>query len=271
MAVSALALAIAAGTASADDRDNDGGRDLRALGVTADLRLFSFETDDPSETRRIGTIALTGDTSLLGIDFRPATGVLYGVGNGGGLYTINPRTAAATKVDSFDIAPVGASFGVDFNPAADALRIVSDTGQNLRHAFASNTTFSDTPLTYAGVAATGVTGAAYTNNDADANTATTLFDIDSTLDQVAIQSPANSGMLAPTGKLGVITTANVGFDIYSAVRKGTTTDNDAFASLTVDGRTRLYQIDLLTGRAMKVGSFPSGSQPIDIAIPLAQR
>ena len=27
----------------------------------------------------------------------------------------------------------GTVFGVDFNPAADRLRIISDTGQNLRH------------------------------------------------------------------------------------------------------------------------------------------
>jgi hypothetical protein len=66
--------------------------------------------------------------------------------------------------------------------------------------------------------ATGVTGAAYTNNDADPNTATTLYDIDSMLDQNVIQSPANSGLLAATSKLGVDTGPTVGFDIHSRVR-----------------------------------------------------
>ena len=32
----------------------------------------------------------------------------------------------------------GENFGVDFNPAANALRIVSDTGQNLRQPFADD-------------------------------------------------------------------------------------------------------------------------------------
>ncbi len=88
---------------------------------------------------------------------------------------------------------------MDFNPAANALRIVGDTGQDLRHPFAGATagvTQNDGGLNYivnnSPVTATGITGAAYTNNDLDANTATTLFDVDSLQDQVAIQSPPNA-------------------------------------------------------------------------------
>lgn len=222
---------------------------------------------------RIGTIVLSGDTSLVGMDYRPANDTLYAVGNAGGLYTINDRTAAATKVDQLDVALSGMAFGVDVNPASDALRIVSDTGQNLRYPFATGTAVSDTTLTIGTPPATalGVAGAAYTNNDLDPTTATTLFDIDANLDQVEIQSPANSGMLVATGKLGVDTTASIGFDIYSRLSRGTTSDVKAFASLTFDGRTRFFQVNLLTGRATQVGSFPSGSQPIDIALPLDQR
>ena len=60
-------------------------------------------------------------------------GKLYGVGNGGGVYTIDPRTAAATFVNALTVPLDGTTFGVDFNPAADRLRIISDTGQNLAH------------------------------------------------------------------------------------------------------------------------------------------
>jgi hypothetical protein len=45
----------------------------------------------------------------------------------------------------------------------------------------------------------GVTAAAYTNNDLNGDTATTLFDIDPINDQVAIQAPPNNGTLNPTG------------------------------------------------------------------------
>ena len=102
---------------------------------------------------------------------------------------------------------VGNPFGVDFNPTVDSLRIVSDTGQNLRADVTTGTTLVDGSLNYPQtppappIIATGVTGVAYTNNDADTNTATTLYDFDSNLDQVAIQAPANSGSLSPTGTL----------------------------------------------------------------------
>lgn len=120
------------------------------------------------------------------------------------------------------MALVGASFGVDFNPVVDRLRIISDTVQNLRANVDTGVTLVDGTLTYppATAPATGVTGAAYTNNDSDVNTATTLYDVDSMMDQVAIQPPANSGSLSATGKLTVDTSSSVGFDIYSTVRNG---------------------------------------------------
>ena len=265
--------------ASADDDDGDRGSrgDLKVIGLTADNRLIEFESDDPGDADTIGTISgLTGDTTIVGIDYRPRNGKLYGLGNAGGIYTISDSTAVATKVGMLTVALAGTSFGVDFNPAADALRIISDTGQNLRVPFAGGetpgATATDVSLTYppAATAATGVTGAGYTNNDTDPNTGTTLFDLDSMLDQTAIQSPANSGQLVATGKLGIDTTATIGFDVYSAIRNGTTTDVRALASLTVDGRARFYRVNLLQGRATSAGAFSTRNQVTGIAIPLAQ-
>jgi len=60
-------------------------------------------------------------------------GLLYGVGSGGGLYRIDTKTAVAKFVNTLSVPLSGASFGVDFNPAADRLRIIGDNGQNLRH------------------------------------------------------------------------------------------------------------------------------------------
>ena len=163
---------------------------------------------------------------------------------------------------------------MDFNPTVDRLRIVSDTGQNLRdNVDASGDTLTDTTLSYPGpppTAGVGVTGAAYTNNDADPNTATTLYDVDSMLDQTVIQSPANSGLLAATGKLGVDTGPSVGFDIYSTVRSGTTVDVKALAALAVGNRSRLYEVTLFNGRASLQGAFSSQHEVIGIAIPLNQ-
>jgi hypothetical protein len=76
---------------------------------------------------------LIGDTTLIGIDYRVQNGKLYGVGNAGGIYILDPQTAVATLDSQLTFPPSANSFGVDFNPAADRLRVVSDTGQNLRH------------------------------------------------------------------------------------------------------------------------------------------
>ncbi len=43
----------------------------------------------------------------------------------------------------------GTEFGIDFNPLADRLRVVSDTGQNLRIDVDSGATITDTALTAA--------------------------------------------------------------------------------------------------------------------------
>jgi hypothetical protein len=121
------------------------------------------------------------------------------------------------------------------------------------------------------VVATGLSGAAYTNNDVapdGAPTATTLFDVDTTLDQIAIQSPPGNGILVATGKLGFDAGPSAGFDIYSHVRRGVTVANRAFATLSVNGQYSFYSVNLTTGRAVLIGGFHD--QVVDIAVPLNQ-
>lgn len=254
-------------------------RGLLVVGLTDDGTLVKFGTGSPGKVRAAGQVqGLSGDTALVGIDYRVQDRRLYGVGDQGGIYTLNTSNAQATKVSQLTVALSGTSFGVDFNPAANRLRVVSDTGQNLRHniddpngAPAAGTTATDGSLTIppATTPATGITGVAYTNNDLDPNTATTLFDLDTALDQVEIQSPANAGSLAPTGKLGVDAQGNAGYDIYSQVgRDGRTSGNTAYATIDTGNGAALYQVGLLAGKANRIGSFPSNRQVVDIAIPL---
>src|SRR5262245_17060471 len=251
-------------------------RDLRIYALTSDQRLIRFDEDCPEDTKYIGQIVGIGpDTAIVGIDFRVQDGKLYGVGNSGGIYTIDTNDATALYVNSLTVQLSGNSFGVDFNPAADRLRVISDNGQNLRHNVnAGGVTIADGTLNYTlGTAATGVTGAAYTNNDLDANTATTLLDIDTNLDKVALQVPPNNGTLTATGKLTLDVTSVAGFDIYSKVRDGVTVDVQGFAALTsaADNKVRLYEINLITGKANNRGRFKTEDAVIDIAIPLNQR
>ena len=261
---------------SSSCESGDGSRQsssLQVVGLTDDQRLICFNERSPGDARNLGFVTgLMGDTKLIGIDFRVQNKMMYGVGDKGGVYLINTRNAAATFVNRLSVPLVGNSFGVDFNPAADRLRIVSDTGQNLRHNVnEGGVTVTDGALNYAGETAVGVTGSAYTNNDLDPATATTLYALDTRLDQIAIQSLPNAGTLAATGKLTIEATSSAGFDIYSTIRNGVTVAVQSLASLqTADGAISLYSVSLPTGKATSRGSFAAGNKVIDIAIPLNQ-
>ena len=254
---------------------------LQMFALTADQDLIRFREDRVGAHRKVGPITnLSGDTGLVGIDFRPANGALYGLGNAGGIYTVDAKTAEATFVSQLTangqpLALSGASFGVDFNPTVDRLRVVSDTGQNLRINVDTGVALVDGGLNFPGTPpapntpAIGVTAAAYTNNDADATTGTTLFDIDTAADQVVIQLPPNAGSLTLTGKLNPSQdfAPDTGFDIWSDLVNGRTLAVRAFAALTSDD-CRLYEIDLLTGKAEIRGRFRGDTQVIGLAIEL---
>ena len=247
---------------------------LQVIGLAGfGSRLVAFQTSG-SDSRSIGAIqGLDGDGRILGIDYRVADGKLYALGNNGGIYTLNTDTARATKFGRLTERLEGSQFGVDVNPAADALRIVSNTGQNLRHSFSTpnGPTTTDTRLTTPPTEGdtTGVTGVAYTNNDTSADTFTTLYAINRDADQVAVLAPANSGTLSPTGNLRSNAIGSVGFDIYSVVRGGETVALDAYASLNVGGDRRLYSIRLSSGRATVARGLEDSVT--DIALPLNQR
>ncbi|MEU4834373.1 DUF4394 domain-containing protein [Streptosporangium sp. NPDC023615] len=265
---------------------------IGVVGLTSDQRLVAFDIRFPGRVRDLGGISgLQGDTGIVGIDYRVRGGELYGVGDQGGVYTLG-GAGKATKVSQLTVALSGSAFGVDFDPAADVLRVVGDTGQNLRHDLegpvaaegptaltTTGRTVADRPLTTtpvppatAPVAAPGVSGIGYTNNDLSAATATALFDVDTTTDRLGLQSPADAGLLTPTGNLRVAVTDPAGFDVYSSLRGGVTVSNSAFATLKVAGRYRLYGLNLLTGAVnYNYGAFPAAHQVVDIAVRLDRR
>ncbi|PWJ56468.1 protein of unknown function [Quadrisphaera granulorum] len=278
-AAGALALsAVGVGAAQAHQgggKGHGGGQSVVGLasGGTALVQLKVRKGVHAGATA--GVSGLQGDAKLVGIDHRVQDGKLYGVGDKGGVYTLDAGSGTAAKVAQLTVGLEGSAFGVDFNPAANALRIVSDTGQNLRHPFAAPgaQTVADTPLnsptaTPPVQGTKGVTGAAYTNNDTADSTGTVLYDISTGTDQLLVQSPANSGALVPVGALGVDAQGEAGFDILSELRDGKAVGAKAWASLTVGGKPGLYEINLVNGSASKVGDLPGGVT--DIAVPLAR-
>jgi hypothetical protein len=240
----------------------------QAFGITSDgMLMAAFKTDTPQVLDWVrAPTGLVGDTSLTGIDFRPQDGKMYALGNHGGIYTVSLNVVGSegtlTKVSQLTVGLNGTNFGVDFNPAADRLRVISDKGQNLRHDLNTNTTAVDSPLSAAGVSA-----AAYTNNDLDPATATTLFDVSPAADQVVIQSPPNNGSLVPTGSLGVDAGPNAGFDIFSDLSNGKTISNSGFGTfIPSGGMATLYTIEPIIGTASRVGQFPLPITDIAVAL-----
>ena len=213
-----------------------------AYAITAGNELFRFNptTGVSSVSAITGTAA--GET-IVGIDFRPATGQLYGITNQSRIVTINTSSGAVAVVGStLTTALSGTTFGFDFNPTVDRIRLVSDSGQNLRlHPDLGTVAAVDSNLN---PGSPMVNGAAYTSNVASA-TATALYVIDSQTNMLYIQNPPNAGTLVPVGALGVDVDADSGFDIGGS-------SGVAYGLLKVGGTTSVYSINLTTGAATKV-------------------
>ncbi len=228
--------------------------DAEAIVLTTDGRLARFDLATPWLAPGTATISgLLPNEHVLAIDFRPATGQLYGLGSSSRLYTIDVGTGAATAIGSgFATLLAGTSFGFDFNPTVDRIRIVSDADQNLRaHPDTGALAAVDLPLVYAATdPGTGVdpavTAAAYTNSLGGA-TSTLLYTLDTTRDVLATQNPPNNGVLNTVGALGRDVGSASGFDIGS--------DGRAFAVLQDNVGTFLVRIDLATGLATNVADL----------------
>lgn len=222
------------------------------FGVTSSNQLIRFNSSSPSAVTTVGPITgLQGGETIVGIDFRPLTGELFGLSNGSRLYVINKATGAAGSPRPLSIALSGSTFGVDFNPTVDRLRIVSNTGQNLRVDPTNGVAIVDGVINGA---ATGVEAAAYTNSFSGA-TSTTLFVLASSTDTLYTQTPPNNGTLVPVGAAGVDFTDLNGFDILSS-------DSTALAALSVAGITNLYRVNLTNGSASSLGTIGNGATPL---------
>jgi hypothetical protein len=242
--------------------------------VTDQAELIRFNAGRPQVIlERKPLLGLARGEQLVGIDFRVARGVLYGLTSGGRLCTIDLATAALVPVtdgaakaaESSRVALSGKRFAFDFNPAVDRVRVMSDAGQNLRlHPQTGAVVAADPAPAYAAEdPAFGklpkIVAAAYTYNKQDEKLSTN-FAIDAALGTLVIQgsresvSPVvspNTGQLFTIGTLGLGPIEDASFDIADI-------DNTALASLRVGGRTQLYVLDLTNGRARLLGLVDAG-------------
>ncbi|RZJ84916.1 MAG: DUF4394 domain-containing protein [Massilia sp.] len=244
--------------------------------VTVGNQLIQFNAGQPQKT--LSTKPLTGlaaGDTLLGIDYRVAKGQLFGLGAGGQLYRIDTKTGAASAVGTPVGLPVGATeWGFDFNPTVDRIRVVSDSGFNMRlHPDtgavvdaepntpglqldgrlvfdASDVNASKTP---------GIVAAGYTYNKTNEKI-TTNYALDGRQGVLVHQGskegvqPAvspNTGRLWTVGSLGVGPFEKATLDISDV-------SSAAYSAITQGGKSVWYRIDLATGQATKIGTVAGG-------------
>ena len=242
------------------------------VGISGD-NLVSFSSSRPDIVRSRPLRGLPDSDAIIGVDRRPANGQIYGLGISSRIYTIS-RTGSVTPVGAGPFTPAlfGGSFGFDFNPMADAIRLTSDGEQDARISPATGlVTFSDPPLAYRAAAgavpadpnfgrAPTVTASAYNNNRAAAPS-TELYDIDSGLDVLARQDPPNAGTLNTVGRLGVNATGLVTYDIapngtgYAAFKRSGRRFTELFRSTRTAARPGPTAAD---GRSSGWAAGPSG-------------
>lgn len=230
--------------------------------LTADNKLVKFDTEAKKAT---GTWDVKGtDTTLRGMDIRPANGQLYALGEDDVLYTIDPASATAKAGPKLSASLPGDGWAVaSFNPVADRFRLIAPDGTNFRVNVETGEVVTDKPLVYAQDSEWAgkkpeVVAGAYTNSYAGTK-ATQLFDIDAASGALLLQDPPNDGVLKTRGKIkDDIDVA--AFDIWSD-GKGANT-----AFLLVDGE--LHTVDLESGKPTSIGKIDGlPDNVIDIAVP----
>lgn len=240
-----------------------------AYAVDSNTILVSFDTDRPERILTMGLIrGLQPGEGILGVDFRPRDSRLYGLGSSGRIYTIGLQSAIATQVGTgaFPTPLDGKSFGVDFNPTVDRIRIVSDKGQNLRaHPDTGALVATDRPLNYSDNTVPNAVASAYTNSFFG-STSTTLYNLDSKRGALVTQIPPNDGRLNVVAPLTGIDLSDVaGFDISPNTNIG------YFVVRNSNAQTcEVYMIDVRTGATMRMGRVGALEQLGSFAIaPLA--
>jgi hypothetical protein len=276
LAASAAAMSLAACATAPSERVGPPAKET-IHAVTASNRLLAFNAGQPQRILAVKALGgLRAGDRLVGIDYRVAKSQLFGLGASGQLYRIDAASAIATPVGAPATLPAGSEFGFDFNPTVDRIRVVTDTGINLRLHPDIGAVVDGDPA-QAGVQFDGrlahdaadrlagqaplLVAAGYSYNKDDEKI-TTNYALDGAAGMLAHQgtkegvtpsvSP-NSGRLWSVGLLGTGPFERASFDISDV-------SSTAYAGVTAAARqpTRWYRIDLASGRASFVGTVGGG-------------
>lgn len=229
------------------------------FGLTEGQQLVTFDSDSRTIDSAVAVTGL-GSDSLLGIDFRPSTGELYGMSTGNRFFKINTATGAATPVgDPIFMIDIVKSF--DFDPVNDNIRVLTNLRNN--RVVNPNTgalVSTDALLNFAvgdpnAGAAPQVVQGAYTNSFAGASS-TTLYNLEALKDVLTIQSPQSTGTLSTVGSLGLALGTQLsynGMDISGGTGVGYVVGQTLVGPGLVENT--LYTINLATGAIQLAGAI----------------
>lgn len=238
-----------------------GAQAQNVAALVGDKTIAIVDTAAKKVSRTMTVSGISG--RLAGIDVRPADGMLYGVTDDGTVVTIDQKSGKATMKSKLEMMiPPGVHATIDFNPAADRLRLIGSDGMSLRANVDDGKVTQDGTLKYADAdmhkgKMPMVTAGAYSNS-VKGTKETVLYDIDGKTGALLRQAPPNDGILNTIGMLGV-KADKASFDIMSDGQGG----NSAWL---MAGKT-LYSVDLATGKATKAADVKGVKGTVrDIAI-----
>ena len=250
------------------------------VAVTPSNQLITFNAGEPGKIlSRVPIKGLLPAESLLAIDFQVAKGQLFGLSSLGRLLKINSQTVEATPVGApLSLLP-GQTYGFNFNPTVDRIRLVSDQGHNLRlHPDTGAQVDGDPKLPGIqpdGMLAYGagdllsntkprIVAVAYTYNKVDEKI-TTNYAIDAGAGYLAVQGSVEgaSPVVSPsTGKLQAIGPLLIDrFD--TAALDISDLNNTAYlvTNRNAGGNSKLYEVNLASGQARLIGAI-GGGEPV---------
>ncbi|MBF9236030.1 DUF4394 domain-containing protein [Hymenobacter sp. BT683] len=257
--------------------------------VNTNNALISFYSGTPGYIlSAVGITGIVAGQTLVGTDFRPNTGELFGLGYDGTgmgqLYLINRSTGVASAVGTAQPLALGTTpaeingIGFDFNPTVDRIRVTGYNTKNFRlnpnnGAIAA----TDGDLNFvSGATGTPTIGAvAYTNSFAG-STSTTLYDIDDVRNQLFVQSNPNLGQLTSASgtnllpSSGAVNDLDFYYDATAQSNRGFIVSNPDGAIPTT-GFSTLYTLNLspMASTATAVGTIGLGIPVRDVAALIA--
>jgi hypothetical protein len=221
------------------------------ISVSAGSQLLRFGSTTPGTLdASLPVTGLPSGVRIIAMDFRPSTGVLYGIGGDNNLYTINTTTAAVTAGPAISVAletTPSQYVAAAFVPGADTIRIWNATGQNLRVNPTTGAATVDTRLPQGFGTGVAPRAIAFTDNPV------TMYVLDALNDTLSTSPDPTAGTVVQIAPLGFDMEA-AGFDIQAGT-------GAAYAATMLNSVTdrmfTLYRVNLTTGALTSVGPINS--------------